>query len=71
MCHPLYTGKAKLVDTAGRVDKFQSRQAGALKAQEEAVKRAAAKQERELERQKLREEIEEHKASNRSKAGAK
>jgi len=24
-CHPLYTGKSKLVDTAGRVDKFQAR----------------------------------------------
>ena len=24
-CHPLYTGKAKLVDTAGRVDKFRAR----------------------------------------------
>ena len=24
-CHPFYTGKAKLVDTAGRVDKFMSR----------------------------------------------
>ena len=25
--HPFYTGKAKLVDTAGRVDKFMSRYA--------------------------------------------
>jgi len=24
-CHPLYTGKMKLVDTAGRVDRFQAR----------------------------------------------
>ncbi len=24
-CHPFYTGKQKLVDTAGRVDKFRSR----------------------------------------------
>ncbi|QQG49920.1 MAG: 50S ribosomal protein L31 [Candidatus Berkelbacteria bacterium] len=24
-CHPLYTGKKKLVDTAGRVDRFQAR----------------------------------------------
>lgn len=24
-CHPLYTGKKKLVDTAGRVDRFQIR----------------------------------------------
>lgn len=24
-CHPFYTGKQKLVDTTGRVDKFQQR----------------------------------------------
>jgi len=24
-CHPFYTGKQKLVDTAGRVEKFQRR----------------------------------------------
>lgn len=27
MSHPFYTGKIKLVDTAGRVDKFRSRYA--------------------------------------------
>ena len=25
MCHPFYTGKQKLVDTAGRVDRFLKR----------------------------------------------
>lgn len=25
-CHPFYTGKQKLLDTAGRVDKFKSKQ---------------------------------------------
>lgn len=25
-CHPFYTGKQKLVDTAGRVEKFRRRQ---------------------------------------------
>lgn len=24
-CHPFYTGKQKIVDTAGRVDKFQKK----------------------------------------------
>lgn len=24
-CHPFYTGKAKIVDTAGRVEKFKAR----------------------------------------------
>ena len=27
MSHPFYTGKMKLIDTAGRVDKFRSRYA--------------------------------------------
>ena len=33
-CHPFYTGKQKLVDTAGRVDKFKQR----IAKQEEAAK---------------------------------
>lgn len=28
-CHPFFTGKQKLVDVAGRVDKFKARQAAA------------------------------------------
>ncbi|MDP3741414.1 MAG: 50S ribosomal protein L31 [bacterium] len=30
-CHPFYTGKQKLVDTAGRVEKFRARSAAAAK----------------------------------------
>lgn len=30
-CHPFYTGKQKLVDTAGRVDKFNARRDAAAK----------------------------------------
>lgn len=30
-CHPFYTGKQKLVDTAKRVDKFQARTEKAVK----------------------------------------
>jgi len=30
-CHPFYTGKQKLVDTAGRVEKFQKRYGWGLK----------------------------------------
>lgn len=33
-CHPFYTGKQKLVDTAGRVDKFRQRQESAVKRKE-------------------------------------
>jgi large subunit ribosomal protein L31 len=31
-CHPYYTGKQKLVDTAGRVERFRQRYAGAAPA---------------------------------------
>ncbi|OGX03253.1 MAG: 50S ribosomal protein L31 [Omnitrophica bacterium RIFCSPLOWO2_12_FULL_50_11] len=27
-CHPLFTGRQKLVDTAGRIDKFQKKYGG-------------------------------------------
>lgn len=39
-CHPFYTGKGKLIDTAGRVEKFSARRA---KAQEHTKKVAARK----------------------------
>lgn len=38
-CHPFYTGKSKLIDTAGRVDKFQHR----LKESKEKQKAAAVR----------------------------
>jgi large subunit ribosomal protein L31 len=31
-CHPFYTGKQKLLDTTGTVDRFKKRQAAAVKA---------------------------------------
>lgn len=39
-CHPFYTGKQKLVDTAGRVDRFRAR---AAKAGEKKTAKASAK----------------------------
>jgi large subunit ribosomal protein L31 len=30
-CHPFYTGKQKIVDTAGRVDKFRKKYAAAAR----------------------------------------
>jgi len=32
-CHPFYTGKQKIVDTAGRVDRFQQKYARRAKPQ--------------------------------------
>lgn len=31
-CHPFYTGEEKLIDTAGRVEKFKTRRAKAVTA---------------------------------------
>lgn len=39
-CHPFYTGKQKLVDTAGRVDKFKSRMEASAKMKEARLARS-------------------------------
>jgi large subunit ribosomal protein L31 len=57
-CHPLYTGKSKLVDTAGRVDKFQARQEQALKRQAEADARSQVKAQKAADSAALAAEIE-------------
>ncbi len=41
-CHPFYTGKQRIVDTAGRVDRFNQRRAAGDKAQKAAKKREKA-----------------------------
>lgn len=44
-CHPFFTGKQKIIDSAGKVEKFQKRYAGVTKAKaEKAAKEAKAKQ---------------------------
>ncbi len=42
-CHPYFTGKMKLVDTAGRVERFQKKYAATRAAQAEAAAAAEAK----------------------------
>lgn len=42
-CHPFYTGQQKLIDTAGRVDKFQAKQKKALDLRAEEKKRKESK----------------------------
>jgi large subunit ribosomal protein L31 len=42
-CHPFYTGKQKLIDTAGRVDKFKARQAEATKRAQTAAAKTNSK----------------------------
>lgn len=43
-CHPFYTGEEKLVDTAGRVEKFRARKEKAAKALPKKKKERAKKQ---------------------------
>jgi large subunit ribosomal protein L31 len=45
-CHPFYTGKQKLVDTGGRVERFQRRYAAQQQQQEAAVTARRAQQDR-------------------------
>ena len=42
-CHPLFTGQQKLIDTAGRVDKFNQRALAAEQKKKEAAQRKAEK----------------------------
>lgn len=39
-CHPFYTGKQKIVDTAGRVDRFQQKYGSRGKSQPSAEEQA-------------------------------
>lgn len=53
-CHPFYTGKQKLIDSAGRVDKFKARMEASAKMKE-------AKQKPEVKPEKVAAEAEESK----------
>ena len=35
-CHPFFTGKQKLVDTAGRIDRFKKKYAGVVEKKKKA-----------------------------------
>jgi large subunit ribosomal protein L31 len=37
-CHPFYTGEEKLIDTAGRVEKFKSRRAAKVEPKTKKVR---------------------------------
>jgi len=52
-CHPFYTGTAKFIDTAGRVDKFQERVRKAKEMKEKkSTKKVAIKTEKNERRSK-------------------
>lgn len=52
-CHPFYTGKMKYIDTAGRVDAFKAKRAGAKKKVISKAEKRKLKRER-----RIREELE-------------
>jgi large subunit ribosomal protein L31 len=43
LCHPFYTGKQKLVDSGGRVERYRQRYAKSQAKQAEAAKRSGSK----------------------------
>jgi large subunit ribosomal protein L31 len=45
-CHPFYTGKEQLIDTAGRVEKFRARQTKASSVKKTVKKTRVAKNRR-------------------------
>jgi len=47
-CHPFYTGKQKILDTAGRVEKFNTRRATADKLQSKKAKAVNKKEDPEV-----------------------
>lgn len=47
-CHPFYTGQQKLVDTAGRVDKFQAKRKLSQDLQTASLARAEKKKKKEV-----------------------
>jgi large subunit ribosomal protein L31 len=63
-CHPFFTGKQKIMDTAGRIEKFKTRYAAAPAAKVEPAKAApAAAPAKKAEAQK------ENRAAKRAKTG--
>ena len=51
VCHPFYTGKLKYVDTAGRIEKFQKKFAGAYASVQRGRKKKKGQAESEPETQ--------------------
>lgn len=70
-CHPFFTGKQKLVDTAGRVERFLSkygRQDEAEEIAEQAAERAAESEKQEFEQPGAEAEAEEGEAEEGEEA---
>ena len=53
-CHPFYTGTMRFVDTAGRVDSFKAKMAGASKKLISKSEKRKAKKEKKLQEESAR-----------------
>lgn len=58
-CHPFYTGQKKIVDSAGRVDRFAKRFEMSRSLQKDLEQRKAAKKKRKKKTEKVRVEVDE------------
>jgi len=63
-CHPLYTGKKKVLDTAGRVDRFK-------KLAEKATKKKAEIEKAKAQKNKVKKIVKDKPANKKSKITAK
>ncbi len=65
-CHPFFTGKQKLVDSAGRVEKFAKRYAGKVKPRKTEAVEKAAEEKKETKKEEKKEEKKEDKKEEKS-----
>ena len=70
-CHPFYTGKQKLVDTAGRVDKFRARMEVTKKRREEEDARNKFKNKKESVEEKMTRKAEEKEEAKKAEKARK
>ncbi len=68
-CHPFYTGKQKLMDTAGRIEKFKTRYAATQAAQAATAAKPEAKAAPAPAASKKADASTENRAAKRAKAG--
>ena len=68
-CHPFYTGKQKLMDTAGRIEKFKTRYAATQAAQAATATKPEAKAALAPAASKKADASTENRAAKRAKAG--
>ena len=65
-CHPFFTGKQKLVDSSGRVEKFKAKMEKVKKAQSEGSKKVQKVPVEELDKAVAAEEVAEEEAAEES-----